>query len=81
MTRESIKKRVIELFHHMTETKEIEEITEYSELIDDLEINSMDILFLISSLEEEFQITIPEKAIRKMVTIGDVVDIIAILDK
>ena len=45
-------------------------------LLEDLEINSMDVLFLISSLEAEFGVKVPEKAIRKMVTVGDVVEII-----
>lgn len=78
MYNEDILKRVIELFSTMTE---VEEITEDSELIDDLEISSMDVLFLISSLEEEFKIQVPEKSIRKMVTIGDVAEVIASLMK
>jgi len=73
MNSEKILERVIALFSTMTEA---EEITEESELIDDLEISSMDVLFLISSLEAEFDIKVPEKAIRKMATIGDVVEVI-----
>ena len=52
-----------------------------SELIDDLGISSMDVLFLISSMEEEFKIQIPESAIRKMVTVDDVAEVIASLMK
>ena len=73
MNSEQILERVIALFSTMTEA---DEITEESELIDDLEISSMDVLFLISSLEAEFDIKVPEKAIRKMATIGDVAEII-----
>ena len=73
MNSEKILERVIALFSTMTEA---DEITEESELIDDLEISSMDVLFLISSLEAEFDIKVPEKAIRKMATIGDVVEVI-----
>ena len=78
MYNEDILKRVIELFSTMTE---VEEITEDSELIDDLGISSMDVLFLISSMEEEFKIQIPESAIRKMVTVDDVAEVIASLMK
>lgn len=78
MCKDDILKRVIELFSTMTEA---EEITEDSELIDDLDISSMDILFLISCIEEEFNIKVPEKAIRKMFTVGDVADIICELIK
>lgn len=80
MVDESILKKVIELFSDMTEAS-AEDITEDSELIDDLEISSMDVLFLISSLEEEFHISIPEKEIRRMVTVGDVVRIVQMLMK
>lgn len=76
--KEKILERVIDLFSTMTEA---EEITEDSELMDDLDISSMDVLLLISSLEEEFQITVPEKEIRKMFTVGDVVDVILPLVK
>lgn len=75
MCKEDILKRVIELFSTMAEA-EAEEISEDSELINDLGISSMDVLFLISSMEEEFQIKIPEKQIRKMATIGDVAEIV-----
>lgn len=69
-----IQQRVIDLFATMADTEE--EITVDSELIEDLGISSMDVLFLISSLEEEFKIKVPEKLIRKMVTIGDVAEAI-----
>ena len=77
MNREGILQRVIALFATMADTDE--EITAESELIEDLGISSMDVLFLISSLEEEFQIKVSEKAFRKIVTIEDVVDTVVSL--
>lgn len=74
MYNEDVLKSVIELFATMADTEK--EITADSELIEDLGISSMDVLFLISSLEEEFKIKVPEKAIRKMFTIADVAEII-----
>lgn len=73
MDNETILTRVIELFATMTEA---EEITAHSEILEDLEISSMDVLYLISSLEEEFHISVPEQLVRKMVTVGDVADVI-----
>ena len=73
MDNETILNRVIELFATMTEA---EEITADSEILEDLEISSMDVLYLISSLEEEFHISVPEQLVRKMVTVGDVTDVI-----
>lgn len=78
MPKEEILKKVIEIFVPMSET---EHIHEDSDLIEDLGISSMDVLSLTVSLEEEFKITISEKAIRRMSTIGDVVDIVAGLVK
>lgn len=78
MCKDDILKRVIELFSTMTEA---EEITEDSELIDDLEISSMDILFVMSCLEEEFQVKVSEKDIRKMYTVGDVANVVKALKK
>ena len=78
MCKDDILKRVIELFSTMTEA---EDITEDSAIIDDLEISSMDVLLLVSGIEEEFGIQVPEKAIRQMVTIGDVAEIVGSLLK
>lgn len=78
MYNEDILERVISLFSGMTDA---EEINAESELSDDLEISSMDVLFLISSLEEEFGIKVPEKEIRKMFTVGDVADVITKLTR
>ena len=74
MADKDILQRVIEVFATMTETAD--EITADSQLIEDLDISSMDVLYLISSLEEEFKIKVSEKAIRRMATIGDVAEII-----
>ena len=73
MCNEDILNKVIEMFATMTD---VEEITEESELIEDLGISSMDVLLLISNMEAEFQVKVPETAIRKMFTIADVAEII-----
>lgn len=78
MVDQSTLTKVIELFSTMTAVS-AENITAESELMEDLEISSMDVLFLISSLEEEFHISVPEKEIRKMVTVGDVVAVVTAL--
>ena len=78
MNHEAILQRVIELFATMSDA---EEITEESELMEDLDISSMDALFLVSSMEEEFKISVSENEIRKMVTIGDVAEIVERLMK
>lgn len=73
-----IQERVIEQLSTLTE---VDELTLDNELVNDLEISSMDVLFLISSLEEEFKVKVMEKDIRKMVTVGDVAQTIEALIK
>ena len=73
MQRERILRFVNSIFATMTEA---ESIQEDNDLIEDLGISSMDILTLISYLEEEFNITITERMVRKVATVGDLVDMV-----
>lgn len=73
MTRDEIFQFIVKVFKTMTDA---ETIQESDEVIDDLGISSMDILFLMSYLEEEFHIKITERMIRKVVTVGDLVDVV-----
>ena len=72
MNRDVILNKVIELFSTMTEA----EVNEDSEIMEDLDLSSMDVLFLISSLEDEFRIKMPGKEIRKVETVGDIADVV-----
>ena len=73
MGREKIFQFIVTVFSTMTD---VETVRESDELIEDLGISSMDILTMISYLEEEFNITITEKMIRKVATVGDLVDLV-----
>lgn len=44
--------------------------------VDDLAADSLDIVELIMSIEEEFDLEIPDQATEKIVTVGDVVEYI-----
>lgn len=72
MDREDILKRVTQLFSLMTD----EEILAESELSNDLGISSMDVLSLMSYVEEEFEIKVGVNDICNMVTVNDVVDFV-----
>jgi acyl carrier protein len=48
-------------------------ITENSSFLDDLGLDSLDIVELIMALEEEFDIEIPDKDAEKMKTVGDAI--------
>ena len=74
MKYEEILEKVISVFASIAETED--DITSDSELMEDLNISSMDTLMMMTVLEEEFKISIPEKEIREMYTVGDVADIV-----
>lgn len=53
------------------------EITMDTLFIDDLDADSLDVVELMMSFEEEFNIEIPEEDAEKISTVGDVVNYIA----
>ncbi len=53
---------------------EKEKITMDTTFVDDLNADSIDIVQIIMSIEEEFGITIPDDASEKIVTVGDAVE-------
>lgn len=71
MRYEDVLRKTVEL---LSEISEAEEINAESELMGDLGIGSMDLLSLLCSLEEEFNVHLPERVILKVVTVGDMVD-------
>lgn len=73
MRREEIFQFIVRILATLIEVKDIQES---NELIEDLGISSMDILTLISYLEEEFGIRITERMIRRVVTVGNLVDLV-----
>ncbi len=50
-----------------------DKITMESSLVDDLDADSLDVVDLIMSLEEEFDIEIPDEEIEEIKTVGDLV--------
>lgn len=51
-------------------------VTKEASFIDDLAADSLDIVELIMSLEEEFDIEIPDSEAERISTVGDVIDYI-----
>ncbi len=58
--------------------KPIEQITEDKEVVKDLGADSLDVVELLMSLEEEFNITVPEEEAVNIKTVGDIA---AVIDK
>ena len=53
-----------------------EDITEETNLIDDLNVSSLESLSIISDIEDEFDIELSNKEVRKLLTVQDIVDIV-----
>lgn len=73
MSELSVLERVIGVFKDVTDKSEI---TENSNLMDDLSLTSVETFTVLAALETEFKISIPEKYLRRMMTISDVVNIV-----
>lgn len=54
----------------------IEEITFHSELVDDLEIDSMMSLEILTRLEKEFNISLSEEDFAKFDTVNDIISLV-----
>ncbi len=50
-----------------------QEITEDTLLIDDLDADSLDLVDLVMSFEDEFQMEVPEEEVENIKTVGDIV--------
>ncbi len=50
-----------------------DDVTEEASIIDDLGADSLDVVDLISSVEEEFDIEIPDEKVESIKTVGDIV--------
>lgn len=53
--------------------KKAEEVTLQARLVEDLGADSLDIVELLMTLEDEYGITIPDQDAMKLSTIGDIV--------
>ena len=64
-----------EIFESCTKTK-IPEISESSSLTADLGLNSFELFDIVCAIEDEFGVSISDRDLMKMVTVGDLVSFI-----
>lgn len=55
---------------------EPDQVTETATWGDDLEADSLDLTELVMSLEDRFEIEVPEDALENVKTVGDAVDVV-----
>ena len=56
---------------------DIEKLTDDTLFVEDLSADSLEIVELVMTLENEFGIEIPEDAVEKIKTIGDLADVLS----
>ncbi len=61
--------------------KPVSEIAPDAKIIDDLGADSLDVVELLSRLEDEFGIVIPDEDVESLVTVSDVAEELAKLQK
>ena len=67
-----MKDKIIEMIAKKL-NKKIEQVTLQSRLVEDLGADSLDIVELLMTLEDEYGITIPDQDAMNLSTIGDIV--------
>lgn len=80
MARKEIKEIVFRTFTDVIADDEAV-ITENSSIMDDLDMDSIEMQEALSDLEEEFDIEILDSMLKRMITIGDIIDVIAELQE
>lgn len=73
MEREQIKETVTELIRNIIDDDTVE-VTEESGLMEDLDLSSLEIMTMISDIEQEYQIVLEEADLRKIVTVGELIE-------
>ena len=76
MTRNEIKNRLEEIIRpYVSKPEKLAEMTEQSDLLKDLEINSAHLVDIILDMEESFDIEIDDQAAEQMLTVGQALDV------
>ena len=76
MNREDLLVKVVAFLRERAE-EELEKCDENCQLQGDLGFNSLDLMNIVNDAEDEFDIVIEDEDMDKIVTVGDVVNLIA----
>ena len=77
MTKAQLKEEIYDIIKESTETEV--DFTEASYLAADLMLSSVEVMMLLSDLEDAFDLTIPANQLMDAEKVGDLVDIVTIL--
>lgn len=60
---------------------EVDKITPESEVVKDLGADSLDVVELMMTLEDEYEVTLPEGEVEGIKTVQDIVDMLSKIEK
>ncbi|MBQ6322691.1 MAG: acyl carrier protein [Lachnospiraceae bacterium] len=75
MSRQELYDRIVVFLQEHAENT-LENVDENAQLLADLGFNSLDLMNLVNDAEDEFGIVIDDEDMEKIVTVGDVVDLV-----
>lgn len=70
-----MKERVLEIIADQFNVN-VDDLTENTDFVEDLNADSIELVELVMSLEDEFDVEVEDEALEKIKTIGDVLDYI-----
>ena len=68
-----MKEEIIKIIAEIAEVPE-KSINENTNLLADLDLESLDLVTLISEIETKYELEIPDKEIKKIQTVGDIIN-------
>ncbi|MBD9107250.1 acyl carrier protein [bacterium] len=68
-----VKEEIIKIIAGIAEVPE-KSINENTNLLADLDLESLDLVTLISEIETKYELEIPDKEIKKIQTVGDIIN-------
>lgn len=68
-----MKEEIIKIIAGISEVPE-KSINENTNLLADLDLESLDLVTLISEIETKYELEIPDKEIKKIQTVGDIIN-------
>lgn len=68
--------KINEILHRTVRVDSQKKLDEKTIILRDLKMNSMELVSLICAIEDEFDIEIPDKALNRIITIGDLMSFI-----
>ncbi len=76
MERDEIKNELVPLLKPFMNKSGVVEVTDSSNLIKDLNIDSADLIDIVLAVEERFSVHVPDSQIDRMKTFGDIVSLV-----